>query len=163
MAWAFRAGLVSGYWLMPSIGFLGRAAEYRPDNEAGWTGLFLRAVIEAAEWGLKLESHLRATHHRLLEMAARARTNSRMMPLADLLISRPAVSAKTVAQCLGLTPHGARAMLLELEELALIREMSGRKSYRNLYGDGILKRAWQGPLAHTLLTPFEAVGVWAAN
>jgi predicted transcriptional regulator len=54
----------------------------------------------------------------------------RMMPLADLLISRPAVSAKTVAQCLGLTPHGARAMLLELEELALIREMSGRKSYR---------------------------------
>jgi hypothetical protein len=61
---------------MPSIGFLGRAAEYRPDNEAGWTGLFLRAVIEAAEWGLKLESHLRATHHRLLEMAARARTNS---------------------------------------------------------------------------------------
>jgi hypothetical protein len=98
MAWAFRAGLVSGYWLMPSIGFLGRAAEYRPDNEAGWTGLFLRAVIEAAEWGLKLESHLRATHHRLLEMAARARTNSRMMPLADLLISRPAVSAKTVAQ-----------------------------------------------------------------
>ena len=86
MAWAFRAGLVSGYWLMPSIGFLGRAAEYRPDNEAGWTGLFLRAVIEAAEWGLKLESHLRATHHRLLEMAARARTNSRMMPLADLLI-----------------------------------------------------------------------------
>jgi hypothetical protein len=69
MAWACRAGLVSGYWLMPSIGFLGRAADYRPDNEAGWTGLFLRAVIEAAEWGLKLESHLRATHHRLLEMA----------------------------------------------------------------------------------------------
>ena len=130
MAWAFRAGLVSGYWLMPSIGFLGRAADYRPDHEARWTGLFLRAVIEAAEWGLKFESHLRATHHRLLEMAARARTNSRMMPLADLLISRPAVSAKTVAQCLGLTPHGARAMLLELEELALIREMSGRKSYR---------------------------------
>jgi Protein of unknown function (DUF1403)/HTH DNA binding domain len=130
MAWAFRAGLISGYWLMPSIGFLGRAADYRPDQEARWTGLFLRAVIEAAEWGLKLESHLRATHHRLLEMAPRARTSSRMIPLADQLISRPAVSAKNVAQGLGLTEHGARAMLLELERQGLIREMSGRKSYR---------------------------------
>ena len=145
MAWAFRAGLVSGYWLMPSIGFLGRAAEYRPDNEAGWTGLFLRAVIEAAEWGLKLESHLRATHHRLLETAPRARTNSRMMPLADLLISRPAVSAETVAQCLGLTPHGARAMLLELEETGADPRDVRTKILSDFHRDGILKRAWLGP------------------
>lgn len=130
MAWAFRSGLVAGYWLLPSIGFLGRAADYRPDHEGAWTGLFLQAAIEAAEWGLKLESHLRATHHRLLEEAPRKRTSSRMLPLADLLISRPAVSAKNVAQCLGLTHHGARGMLLELERQGLIREMSGRASYR---------------------------------
>jgi hypothetical protein len=130
MAWAFRAGLVSGYWLMPSIGFLGRAADYRPDHEAAWTGLFLQAVIESAGWGLKLESHLRGTHRRLLETAPRERRSSRMIPLADLLISRPAVSAKYVAQCLGLTQHGGRAMLLGLERQGLIREMSGRDSYR---------------------------------
>src|SRR5581483_5197489 len=50
MAWAPRAGLTSGYYLLPSIGFLGHASSYRPDLEARWSGVFLEACERAAGW-----------------------------------------------------------------------------------------------------------------
>lgn len=129
-AWAYRAGLSSGYWLLPSVGFLGRASDYRPDREARWTGHFLQACLGAAEWGLKLEGHLRGVHRRLQEAVPHERSTSRMLPLADLLISRPMVSARSVARSLGVTPHGARTMLMELEKRGHVHEVTGRGSYR---------------------------------
>jgi hypothetical protein len=130
MAWAQRAGLNSGYWLMPSIGFLGRAYDYRPDLSSGWASRFLEACAEAAQWGLKLEGHLKATHRRLTEAVPRERSSSRMHGLVDLLIGRPLVSPKDAALTLGITPHAGRAMLGTLENRGLVREVTGRGSYR---------------------------------
>jgi hypothetical protein len=129
MAWAQRAGLCSGYRLMPSIGFLGRAYDYRPDT-SGWTARFLEACTESAAWGVKLEGHLKGTYRRLHEAAPGERSSSRMTSLVDLLISRPLVSAKDAAQALGVTPHAGRAMLGELEMRGLVREATGRGSFR---------------------------------
>lgn len=53
-----------------------------------------------------------------------------MAALVDLLISRPLVSAKDAAQALDVTPHAGRAMLLELEKRGLVREATGRGSFR---------------------------------
>jgi HTH DNA binding domain len=129
MAWAQRAGLSSGYRLMLSIGFLGRAYDYRPDS-SNWTAKFLDACTESAAWGVKLEGHLKGTYRRLHEAAPRERSSSRIASLVDLLICRPLVSAKDAALALGVTPHAGRAMLGELERRGLVREATGRSSYR---------------------------------
>ena len=130
MAWVYRAGLTSSYCLLPSIGFLGAAAEYRPDLAVSWPELFTKACGRAAEWGFKLHSHLTLAYRRLNEAAPRSRSTSHMAALIDLLISIPAVSAGAASRRLGITPHAARAMLCALEDRGLVRELTGRGSFR---------------------------------
>jgi hypothetical protein len=130
MAWVYRAGLTTSYCLMPAIGFLGAASEYRPDLAVSWPELFLKACGRAAEWGFKLHSHLTLAQRRLSDAAPRSRSTSRMTALNDLLITTPAVSALGASRSLGITPHAARAMLNALEERRLIREVTGRGTFR---------------------------------
>jgi hypothetical protein len=115
---------------LPSIGFLGAASEYRPDFAVSWEGLFLKACLRAAEWGFKLHTHLSLAHRRLQEAAPQRRSTSRMAALMNLLITTPAVSALTASRTLRITPHGARAMLNVLEDRRLVREVTGRGSFR---------------------------------
>jgi HTH DNA binding domain len=130
MAWAYRAGLTSGYHCLPAIGFLSNAADYRPDLEGRWQGLFLQAATRASEWSVKLLSHLTAVHRRIREYAPAEKSTSRMMALVEMLVSRPVVSPRSAARELKVTTHGARAMLKDLEGRGLVREMTGRGSYR---------------------------------
>jgi hypothetical protein len=130
MAWLYRAGLTSSYYLLPSIGFLGAASDYRPDLRASWPELFLKACGRAAEWGFKLHSHLTLAHRRLHEAAPQRRSTSHMAALIDLLISTPALSATAASRNLGITPHGARAMLDALEDRRLVHEVTERGSFR---------------------------------
>jgi hypothetical protein len=130
MAWVYRAGLTSSYCLMPSIGFLGAASKYRPDLAVSWPELFTKACGRAAEWGFKLHSHLTLAYRRLNETAPRSRSTSHMAALIDLLIGIPAVSAGAASRSLGITPHAARAMLGALEDRGLVREVTGRGSFR---------------------------------
>jgi hypothetical protein len=130
MAWLYRAGLTSSYCLLPSIGFLGAASEYRPDLAVSWPELFTKACGRAAEWGFKLHSHLTLAHRRLHDTAPQRRSTSHMTALIDLLISTPAVSASAASRSLGITPHATRAMLNALEDRGLVREVTGRGSFR---------------------------------
>jgi Fic family protein len=130
MAWLYRAGLTSFYYLLPSVGFLGAASEYRPDFAVSWPEIFMKACGRAAEWGFKLHSHLTLAHRRLREAASRKRSTSHMAALIELLISTPAVSATGASRSLDITPHAARAMLRSLEERRLVREVTGRGSFR---------------------------------
>jgi hypothetical protein len=130
MAWLYRAGVTSSYSLLPSIGFLGAASEYRPDLAVSWPELFLKACGRAAEWGFKLHAHLTLAHRRLDEAAPRSRSTSHMEALINLLITTPAVSATAASLSLGITAHAARAMLNGLEERRLVREVTGRGSFR---------------------------------
>jgi HTH DNA binding domain len=130
MAWVYRASLTSSYCFLPSVGFLGAAFEYRPELKVSWEELFLKACSRAAAWGFKLHSHLALAHRRLHESASQRRSTSHMAALMDLLISTPAVSAAAASRTLDITPHAARAMLNALEERRLIREITGRGSFR---------------------------------
>jgi len=130
MAWLYRAGLTSSYCFLPSIGFLGAASEYRPDLAVSWPELFLKACGRAAEWGFKLHGHLTLAHRRLSDAAPRSRSTSHMAALIDLLITTPAVSALAASRSLRITPHAARAMLNALEDRRLVREVTGRGSFR---------------------------------
>jgi hypothetical protein len=122
MAWVHRAGLTSAYYLLPSIGFLGHAAEYRPDLDMQWREAFLESCDRAADWGIKLHARLAASYRRMHEAAPGQRTTSRMAALVDLLVARPAVSADKAAQSLGITPHAARGLLGRLEKKGLVQE-----------------------------------------
>jgi hypothetical protein len=139
MAWVYRAGLTSGYYLLPSVGFLGHAKDFRPDLDAKWPGLFIAACGRAADWGLKLHAHLSAAHRRLHEAAPPQRSTSSMAALIDLLVSTPALSSRRAAEALGITPHGARRMLDALANKSLVHELTGRAAFR-LYTPAALAR-----------------------
>ena len=139
MAWVHRAGLTSDYYLLPSIGFLGHAQDFRPDLELGWPDLFMAACGRAADWGLKLHAHLSAAHRRLHEAAPRQRSTSSMTALIDLLVSTPALSSRRAADALHITAHAARRMFDGLEKKGLVHELTGRGAFR-LYTPASLAR-----------------------
>jgi hypothetical protein len=129
MAWLPRTGMMSGYYLLPSVGFLGHAHEYRPDLDRQWPDFFLKACLRSAEWGFKLHGHLTAAHRRLQDAASAPRP-SHLPALADLLIATPVLSASQAGTALRITSHSARAMLSSLEKRGLIHEVTGRASFR---------------------------------
>jgi hypothetical protein len=130
MAWVYRAGLTSGYYLLPAVGFLAHAGDFRPDLDARWPELFMAGCGRAADWGLKLHAYLSAAHRRLHEEAPRQRSTSSMTALIDLLVSTPALSSRRAADALGLTPHGVRRMLAALENQNLVHELTRRNAFR---------------------------------
>ncbi len=129
MAWPYRQGLTSGYYLMPAIGFLGHAHAYRPDM-GQWSAQFREGCLRAADWGLKLHARLVSACGSLNEFAPPRRSTSHLPGLSTLLIERPAVGANDVAKALDLTSHGGRALLLQLHDRGLIQEVTGRRSFR---------------------------------
>ncbi|HSL38138.1 MAG TPA: DUF1403 family protein [Arthrobacter sp.] len=129
-AWPARVGATGGLVLMPSVGFLGHASEYRPYRGRRWTGAFLRAGLRSAEWGLRFQAELTRVRSHLLETAGGRRTTSRMPALIDRLVAAPSLSASQAAVTLGITDRASRAMLEELHAEGAIREVSGRGSFR---------------------------------
>jgi hypothetical protein len=97
--------------LMPLIGFLGHASEYRPDQGRRWTGAFLRPSPRSAEWGLCLHADLAQVRHRLLETAGGRRTTCRLPQLIDRLVVVPSLSAAQAAAALGMTDRASRTLL----------------------------------------------------
>jgi hypothetical protein len=132
-AWVCRAELTSGYYLLPSVGFLGHAADYRPDLDSKWGAHFLGACERAGDWGLRLHGKLTASYRCMHEAAAPRSAKSRMVALVDLIVARPVISADGAAQSLNITSHAARRLLGTLETKGLIQEFTGRGSFR-LYG-----------------------------
>jgi hypothetical protein len=129
-AWPARCGLTHGLVLMPADGFRGHAGTYRPGCGPGWPGAFLAAAERAAAAGLARLGALTALEQRLAVVAAGHRTNSRLAALGRLLLARPAVGTRDAVTDLGLSPDGARRLIDTLVDTGLVRELSGRGSFR---------------------------------
>ncbi len=125
MAWLPRTGMMSGYYLLPSVGFLGHAHEYRPDLDRQWEESFLKACLRSAERGFKLHGHLTVAHRCFSAVTDIASAGN-----VDLLIATPTVSAGQAGRALSISSHSARAILTSLEERGLIHEVTGRTSFR---------------------------------
>ncbi|MEO4002110.1 RHE_PE00001 family protein [Mesorhizobium sp. CAU 1732] len=87
---------------------------------------FLDAMSAAAEAGFKEIARLSHAREQM-ERKARGRRSSSSLPAAiELILSRPIVSAATVAKAAGVTPRGALNLIADLG----IREATGRGRYR---------------------------------
>jgi len=87
---------------------------------------FLEAMSAMADAGMKEVVRLNQAREQM-DRKARGRRSSSSLPAAmKLVLSRPIVSAGTVAQAAGVTQRGALALITDLG----IRELTGRARYR---------------------------------
>lgn len=122
--------------LFPSIGYLGRAWEYRPDlvmNEEWAAKAWLDACRRSAERGLGLHGKIEQAHARLHAVLKPERSTGRGALVADHLIEVPAATGRSVAKATGLSEVAARAMLERANEVGAVGELTGRAAFR-VYG-----------------------------
>ena len=117
-------------WLVP-IDTGRRHAPYRrhpahsvPVRMAG----FQSWVQTGAERGMNSLKTLTLANETMRVSMKAKRKSSRLPELADLLISRPLVSAPMAAKTLGITPQAVLRMIPQLGSVP--REISGRTRYR---------------------------------
>ncbi|MEH7870322.1 RHE_PE00001 family protein [Rhizobium laguerreae] len=84
------------------------------------------ALLAAAEIGLKEHGRLALAKTMMDRKLEGRRTSSKLPELAELVMAKPLVSAKMVAETLEMTPQAARRIVLELG----LREMTGRGRFR---------------------------------
>ncbi|MBY5570520.1 DUF1612 and helix-turn-helix domain-containing protein [Rhizobium leguminosarum] len=85
-----------------------------------------QGLLAAAEIGLKEHDRLTLARTLLERKLNGRRTSSRLPELIELVMAKPLVSAKMVAETLEMTPQAARRIVLELG----LREMTGRGRFR---------------------------------
>lgn len=83
-------------------------------------------LIAAAEIGLKEHDRLALARTMFERKLDGRRTSSKLPELVELVMAKPLVSAKMVAETLEMTPQAARRIVLELG----LREMTGRGRFR---------------------------------
>ncbi|MUZ65411.1 RHE_PE00001 family protein [Agrobacterium vitis] len=83
-------------------------------------------LVAAAEIGLKEHDRLALARKMMERKLDGRRTSSKLPELIELVIAKPLVSAKMVAETLEMTPQAARRIVLELG----LREMTGRGRFR---------------------------------
>ncbi|WP_338929192.1 helix-turn-helix domain-containing protein (plasmid) [Roseomonas mucosa] len=99
-------------------------------DPATWPLLFLARVAAAARRGLEVLDRLEVAQQQLTALAEGARRSSSLPAAAALVLRRPLVTAPQLARDLGLTHQGALLILAKLQEARIVREVTGRGSFR---------------------------------
>lgn len=126
----FQRPYAGGPVLMPSLGFLGHAMDYRPDRGSAWVPAFLAAALRATERGDALRRRLLTGEARLAAALKPKRSTSRGPQVADHLLAEPVVTAGRLAAALDMSDTAARQILDGLARDRVIQEISGRDSFR---------------------------------
>ena len=92
--------------------------------------VFLHLAAEAARGGSRILAELRAAESAGLGFAAREDKRSRLPATVELLVRQPALTAPALARWLAITPQAALRLLSRLEREGLVREVTGRGSFR---------------------------------
>ncbi|MBY5672277.1 DUF1612 and helix-turn-helix domain-containing protein [Rhizobium leguminosarum] len=85
-----------------------------------------QGLLAAAEIGMKEHDRLTLAKTMMDRKLEGRRTSSKLPELAELVMAKPLVSGKMVAETLEMTPQAARRIVLELG----LREMTGRGRFR---------------------------------
>ncbi|MGQ9370218.1 helix-turn-helix domain-containing protein [Azospirillum sp. ST 5-10] len=127
--WLRRGGWLALPVAAVATGFLGHRDRYRPAADAAWTRSLLEALVRSSEEGLQLQRRLEAAERAIL-LACPPRRASSLPALAALLAERPALTAEDAASALALTDRAARGLLSRLADRGVVRELTGRRSFR---------------------------------
>jgi hypothetical protein len=95
-----------------------------------WPLLFLDGVAEAARRGLAELSWLNAAAARAASLAARERSHGQAGKAAEIALRQPVMTAAGLATALGATPQGALLIIKRLMAAGILREATGRTSFR---------------------------------
>jgi hypothetical protein len=87
---------------------------------------FLDAMSASAESGMKEIARLTQAREQMTRRLKGRRSSSNLPAAIDLALSRPIVSASTIAKAANVTQRGALSLIAELG----IRELTGRGRYR---------------------------------
>jgi HTH DNA binding domain len=95
-----------------------------------WPVVFLHLVGESARVGLRALDRLIEAAERGQKLTVRCDRRSRLPDAVDALLRVPALTPKALATRLHVAPQTATALLRELQAKRLIRELTGRGSFR---------------------------------
>ena len=132
-------GLLGQPLLYLSVAFKRRQQEYyarlravRTDGDwEGWIGFFLECVLEAADDGVHVAQALHAlTGRHRRRIMAHGRASVAAMHLLDRLPSNPVVTVANACTLLGLTAPPTRKAIALLEQVGVLREITGRRRDR---------------------------------
>jgi hypothetical protein len=125
----------------PAVGFGDRAALPTLRSDAAdrlvdrdqpvtWPLAFLHLVAESARAGLRTLDRLEATAAQGRGLASGGDKRSRLPDAIDALLRSPVLTPKALAARLGIAPQTGTALLRELAAKGLVREVTGRGSFR---------------------------------
>ena len=92
--------------------------------------VFLYLAAEAARAGMRVLTELRAAESAGLGFAAQEDKRSRLPAAVALLVRQPALTAPALARRLEITPQAALRLLGRLEREGVVKEVTGRGSFR---------------------------------
>jgi hypothetical protein len=95
-----------------------------------WPVTFLQLVAEGARAGLREIDRLVASAERGRGLTAQADRRSRLSDALDAALRTPALTPKALAGKLHVAPQTATALLHALQTAGLMREVTGRRSFR---------------------------------
>ena len=95
-----------------------------------WPLTFLHLVAESARMGLRELERLEAAATKGRALTTHADKRSRLPDTVDALLRSPALAPKALAAKLRIAPQTATALLRDLQARGIIRELTGRGSFR---------------------------------
>jgi Fic family protein len=98
-----------------------------------WIVFFLRGVAEQSEDALYRSNELLSLLHLYRDKIQQKRTSAHLLKLLDALFIRPFITAKYVAQTLGVTTASAQEHIDRLIAEGILKEVTGKKRNR-IYG-----------------------------
>lgn len=108
-----------------------------------WFDFFLEGVREQATAAEERAVELVDVQQRLRNRLLEERAPNSCLRLADHLLANPVVTARRAIDDLGVSPPTAHAAIRRLEELGVLREITGRQRYRIYVADDVLQAVYK--------------------
>ena len=106
------------------------AARLFPEGSPGWPGVFLGLVAEAARAGLQELDRLQTAAQAGAALLAGLDPRARLPEVLDKVLREPVVTPKALSRGLRMTPQAALRLLSRLTNAGIVRETTGRQSFR---------------------------------
>jgi len=103
-----------------------------------WLIFFLRGVASEARDAVVRARRIQDLHEQYREQMLAARAPAGVLQVIDLLFIRPLVTVRQVEHNLGITYQTARRYVNQLEEIGILREITGQARNRVYRADEVL-------------------------